>query len=331
MISGRGLGHSGGTLDKIGSIPGYNPFPDVALLRKVVKSAGCAIIGQTSDLAPADRRLYSIRDVTGTVESVPLITASILSKKMAAGLDALVMDVKAGNAAFMSTVEKAETLAKSIIGTAKGAGLPTHALITDMNQNLGETAGNAVELVEAVQYLTDEHREARLDEVCISLVAEMQVAGGIESDHDAARRRVVQAITSGAAAETFSKMIAALGGPADFVENYRRYLPEANIQAPVSATAAGYVAAVDGRKLGNAIIEMGGGRRYIDDQLDLSVGFSDIAPVGAEVGPERPLAIVHAADDDSAAIASQMLRDACTVSAQPPADTPVIYATLTAD
>lgn len=331
MISGRGLGHGGGTLDKIGSIPAYNPFPDVDLLSKTVSTVGCAIIGQTSDLAPADRRLYSIRDITATVESVPLITASILSKKMAAGLDGLVMDVKTGSGAFMSTTEEAERLANSIIGTAKSSGMPTHALITDMNENLGLTAGNALEVVESVEYLMNQHRETRLDNVVLSLVGEMLVVGGIEADRNAARTLAEESLTSGKAAEVFSRMISALGGPADFFENYRTYLPVAPVQKAVYSTESGFIASVDGRRFGNAIIEMGGGRRNIDDELDLSVGFSDVAPVGAEVGPQRPLALVHAPSDALADLAASMLQAACTIAPESAPERPVIYQTLTAD
>ncbi|MGH8224036.1 MAG: thymidine phosphorylase [Woeseiaceae bacterium] len=331
MISGRGLGHGGGTLDKIGSIPGYDPFPDVDLLRRTVKSVGCAIIGQTSDLAPADRRLYAIRDVTGTVESIPLITASILSKKMAAGLDALVMDVKTGTGAFMSTLDRARALAGSIIGTADRSGLRTHALITDMNENLGLTAGNALELAESVDYLTNRRREARLDEVVLALAAEMQVAGGVEKVRGKARERAEEALSSGRAAEVFGRMVTALGGPADFVDNCTRHLPSAPVRRPVRAPAEGVLAAVDGRRFGNAIIELGGGRRRIDDALDLSVGFSDVVPVGTRVGAGRPLATVHAPDEARAELASRMLIEACTVSDGPAETKPVIYETLTAD
>ena len=215
MISGRGLGHGGGTTDKVESIPGYQSMPDFAMFRDVVKTVGCSIIGQTSDLAPADRRLYSIRDVTGTVESVPLITASILSKKIAAGLQGLVMDVKTGNGAFMQSRDRARELADSIIRTAGSAGLKTHALITDMNQVLGTTAGNAVEIREAVDYLRDDTREERLDDVVLGLCAEMLLVGGLESDRDAARQRCDEAVTSGRAAEIFDRMVAAMGGPTD--------------------------------------------------------------------------------------------------------------------
>ena len=331
MISGRGLGHGGGTLDKIGAIPGYNATPEPALFRNVVKDVGCAIIGQTSDLAPADRRLYSIRDVTATVESIPLITASILSKKMSAGLDGLVMDVKFGTGAFMSTIEEAETLANSIIGTGGESGLKTHALITDMNENLGLTAGNAVEIRESIQYLTGDVREARLDEVTLGLVSEMLLVGGIESDRRRGIERADEAVTSGRAVEIFGQMVAALGGPADFVENCDRYLPTAPIQEPVFAEGDGILVHVDGRRFGNAIIELGGGRRKVDDELDLSVGFVDVAPIGSRIGGEKPLATVHAADEETAGTAAAMLREACRLGQEAAPERPVVYATLDAE
>ena len=231
MISGRGLGHTGGTTDKAEAIPGYNATPDFELFRKTVGDVGCAIIGQTTDLAPADRRFYAIRDVTGTVESVPLITASILSKKIAAGLDCLVMDVKVGSGAFMETQERARELATSIIGTAAKAGLRTHALLTDMNEVLGSTAGNALEIDESVRFLRNEYREPRLNEVVIALCAEMLLIGGIEQDRDAAMRRCDEAVTSGAAAEVFGRMVTALGGPADFMDNAALHLARSRSEA----------------------------------------------------------------------------------------------------
>jgi len=331
MISGRGLGHGGGTLDKIVSIPGYNPFPDVALLKKTVKAVGCAIIGQTADLAPADRRLYAIRDVTGTVASIPLITASILSKKLAAGLDGLVMDVKTGSGAFMSSLEQGEALAESIIGTAGSSGMPTHALITDMNENLGLTAGNAVEVAESVEYLTNTRREARLDEVVLALVAEMLLVGGIETDRDQAKRKADESLTSGKAAEIFGRMVAALGGPADFVDIYTGYLPAAPMQEPVPAPASGTLTAVDGRMFGNAIIELGGGRRTTEDELDLSVGFSQVVPIGTKFEKGQPLAMMHAASAESAKLAAGLLQKACTISEESAAYRPVVYKILTAD
>ena len=328
MISGRGLGHTGGTLDKIDSIPGYRSTPDLAAFERVVRSVGCAIIGQTAELAPADRRLYAIRDVTGTVESIPLITASILSKKIAAGLDALVMDIKVGSGAFMASMEQARALARSIIETAGGAGLKTHALITDMNETLGLTAGNAVEMRESVAYLGNGVRELRLNEVVLALCADMLVLAGVERSTDAALQRADRAVTSGKAAEVFGRMVAALGGPADFLERPDHYLPAAPVTLPVSAAREGFLAAVDARAVGNAIIELGGGRRRADDKLNLSVGFTDIVSIGSAVDHSRPLAVVHAANEADARRAIESLRAACTIAPSLPASRPVIYETL---
>ena len=218
MISGRGLGHTGGTTDKAEAIPGYNTAPDFATFRQVVKDVGCAIIGQTADLAPADRRFYAIRDITATVESVPLITASILSKKIAAGLDSLVMDIKIGSGAFMKTPERARKLAESIIATAAMADMKTHVLVTDMNEALGRTAGNALEIAEVIRYLRDEQRDPRLNAAVLGLSAEMLIVSGLETDRAVAEKRCDDAVTSGRALEIFGKMVAALGGPSDFIE-----------------------------------------------------------------------------------------------------------------
>jgi len=331
MISGRGLGHTGGTTDKIESIPGYNATPDFSLFRKVVKKAGCAIIGQTADLAPADRRFYAIRDVTATVESVPLITASILSKKIAAGLDGLVMDIKVGTGAFMSSIDKAEELARSIIATAASADLKTHAIITDMNECLGFTAGNALEIAESMEYLQDNHREARLDEVVMSLTAEMLVVTGIESDRAAARQRCEVAVSSGKAAEIFDKMVQGLGGPANFVETHSAHLPRAPIKKPVLATEEGYLTTVNAFEIGNAIIELGGGRRTLGAPLDLSVGLSEVAPIGARIDKRQPLALIHAASEETANAAAGIVRNACKIADSPSRERPVIVATMTAD
>jgi len=331
MISGRGLGHTGGTLDKAESIPGYNATPDFDLFKKVVKSTGCAIIGQTADLAPADRRFYAIRDVTATIESIPLITASILSKRIAAGLEGLVMDIKIGSGAFMPSLDRATKLSKSIIGTAATAGLKTHTLITDMNEVLGQTAGNAIEIIESVEFLKNENREPRLNEVVVSLCAEMLIVGGIENNHDTARTKVETAITSGDAAEVFSRMVAALGGPTDLMEKYADYLPTASIIKPVHSDETGILAKVDAHAVGSAIIELGGGRKELGDELDLSVGLSDVASIGEMVGADRPLAVIHASSEDDAALAADLIRDACTISAEKPADRPVVAEILTAE
>jgi len=330
MISGRGLGHSGGTLDKIDAIPGYRSTPGLDVFRRTVREAGCAIVGQTDDLAPADRRLYAIRDVTGTVESIPLITASILSKKVAAGNEALVMDVKTGSGAFMRALDDARALARSIIGAADKIGLAAHALITDMSQILGETAGNAVEVREAVAYLKNERREPRLDEVVMALAAEMLALVGLETDRQAGRARAEAALTSGRAAEAFARMTSALGGPADFLDRAEVYLPKAPVTKPAPPARAGFLVDVDARAAGVAIIGLGGGRSRLDDVLDLSVGFTDVAPLGAEVGPDRPLALVHAADEAGADRAISELSAACAIADSPPDLDPAVIETLTA-
>jgi thymidine phosphorylase len=328
MISGRGLGHTGGTLDKLEAIPGYDAVPGLDRFKAVVRQAGCAIVGQTADLAPADKRLYAIRDVTGTVESIPLITASILSKKVAAGLQGLVMDIKTGAGAFMKDYEASLALARSLIGTGAALGLPTHALITDMNQPLGLTIGNAVEVAETVAYLKGA-REPRLDEVVLELAAEMLILGRVESEHGAARARAEAALTSGRAAEVFARMVAALGGPADFLDRSEAYLRPAPVVRPVFAGQEGYLAGADGRAIGNAVVEMGGGRRKVEDKVDHAVGFTAVAALGTRVGPDQPLAMVHAATTEAAELAARRYREACVVTAEGLAAAPVVYERLT--
>jgi len=293
MISGRGLGHTGGTLDKFDAIPGYQTTPDNELFRRVVKDVGVAIIGQTGDLAPADKRFYATRDITATVESIPLITASILSKKLAAGLDSLVMDVKAGSGAFMPSYEQSEALARSIVYVANGAGCKTTALLTNMDQVLASSAGNALEVREAVQYLKGENVNLRLHEVTMELCAEMLLLGMLANDLVDAKKQLQQVLDNGKAAEVFSKMVSALGGPADFVDNYDRYLPSAEIIRPVYALNTGIVQSMDTRALGMAVVSMGGGRINASDSIDFAVGLEHIIALGNEVNDEQPLAIVH--------------------------------------
>jgi thymidine phosphorylase len=324
MISGRGLGHTGGTLDKLDSIPGYRSQPDLHLFRRVVGEAGCAIIGQTADLAPADRRLYAVRDVTATVESIPLITASILSKKLAAGLQGLVMDVKFGSGAFMAEKSAARDLARSIVDVATGAGLPTVAFLTDMNEVLGTRAGNALEVTEALAFLTGASREQRLLDVTLALAADMLVLGGIERDPATARQRAQIALDSGDAAERFQRMAAALGGPTDLLEKPAAYLPAAPHVVPAAPTRPGFVARIDVRQVGIAIILLGGGRRRAEDAIDHAVGLSEIAPLGARVDSERPLALVHARSADDAAQAAKALQSAFVIAEEAPVQRPVV-------
>ncbi|HEV7254385.1 MAG TPA: thymidine phosphorylase [Mesorhizobium sp.] len=310
MISGRGLGHTGGTLDKMDSIPGYRTAPDEKLFRQVVRDVGCAIIGQTGELAPADKRLYAIRDVTGTVESVPLITASILSKKLAAGLRSLVLDVKSGNGAFMPTLERAEELARRLVEVANGAGLKASALLTDMDQPLAPCAGNAVEVLNAIRFLTGEARDARLESVTLALAGEMLVAAGLAADAQDGESRARATLESGEAAERFARMVAALGGPADLLKRMETYLPLAPVERPVPAEHAGFVEAIDTRALGLAVVAMKGGRLKPEDAIDFSVGLSRFVALGATVRPGDPLALVHARSEAQAEAAVQAVREA---------------------
>ncbi|RUO35731.1 thymidine phosphorylase [Aliidiomarina sanyensis] len=331
MIAGRGLGHTGGTLDKFESIPGYNIQPDQDDFQRIVKEIGVAIIGQTARIAPADKRFYSIRDVTATVDSIPLITASILSKKLSAGLEALVMDVKTGNGAFMTDLEKSRALASSIVQVANGAGVNTSALITDMNQALGDTAGNATEMREAVEYLIGKRRNPRLHEVTMALCAQMLLRSGLATNTAEAESKLNDALDSGKAAEVFGKMVHALGGPADFVERYDHYLPKAPVIMPVYADAPGYVTQVATRELGLVVVSLGGGRTNPEDAVDHAVGLSQLASIGSYVDQDKPLAMIHARDEAAAAMAAVELKASIGLSENLPTLDPVVYEILTKD
>ncbi len=324
MISGRGLGHTGGTTDKMESIPGYDATPGLDRFRTVVAEVGCAIIGQTAELAPADRRLYAIRDVTATVESIPLITASILSKKLAAGLQGLVMDVKTGSGAFMAEEAKAVKLAVSLVKVATGAGLPTAALVTDMDQVLGTTAGNALEVRETVDFLTGRRPDRRLLDVTLGLGINMLRLGGIDDDVESAVRMLLEALGEGHAAERFARMVAALGGPPDIIERADAYLPKAPVVVPAPPIQAGIVQAIDVRAVGMAVVALGGGRTQPGQKIDPRVGLSDVAGIGEAVGPDRPLALVHAADAGAASRAVDALQAAFEIGDAPPVIPPVI-------
>ena len=325
MVSGRGLGHTGGTLDKMDSIPGYCSTPDLARLRATLRDAGCAIIGQTADLAPADRRLYAIRDVTATVESIPLITASILSKKLAAGLQGLVLDVKVGNGAFAATPEMASALAHSLVSVAQGAGLPARALLTDMNQVLGDSCGNALEVREALDFLGGLRREPRLLEVTRVLAAEMLVLGRLARDPADALVQIDACLADGSALAHFGRMVASLGGPADFVERGAHYLPSAPVQRPVPAPRSGWVHSVATRGIGLLVIGLGGGRHVASDPVDHRVGFSAMVPPGRPVQQGEPLAIVHAADAAAADAACTQLQALVTITPEPPPAGPPLW------
>ncbi|HHQ4541536.1 thymidine phosphorylase [Aeromonas veronii] len=329
MISGRGLGHTGGTLDKLDAIPGYQTSVDNDRFLQVVKEAGVAIIGQTGDLAPADKRIYAVRDITATVESVAMITGSILSKKLASGLEALVMDVKVGSGAFMPTFEASEELAKSIVAVANGAGCRTSALLTDMNQVLASSAGNAVEVREAVRYLTGEYRNPRIHEVTMALCAEMLISAGLASDERDARAKLQAVLDNGKAAEIFGRMVTGLGGPADFMERYDAYLPKAAIVRPVFAANSGFVTAMDTRELGLAVVAMGGGRRAAGDKLDYAVGLTDFIRLGQSVDADKPIAMIHAQTEEQYAQAASMVQAAVRIGGERPEALPEVYRRIT--
>jgi len=314
MISGRGLGHTGGTLDKFDSIPGYQTMPSNELFRKTVEDVGCAIIGQTGNLAPADKKIYAIRDVCGTVESIELITASILSKKLAAGLDTLVMDLKCGNGAFMPDIDSARKLARSIVNVANTAGTRTTAVLTDMNQVLGRNVGNALEVMEAVDYLKGENVDSRLHCVTMELCAELLVSAGLFADEKQALVKLQKVLNSGQALEIFARMVSALGGPKDFCDHPHRYLPKTAVVKPVYAKQQGYVSAMQTRDIGLSIIELKGGRTTPEQKLDYATGYTQFCQIGDFVDNNKPLAIIHAQTESDCKKAAEAIQKAITVS-----------------
>ncbi|NRA87545.1 MAG: thymidine phosphorylase [Rhizobiales bacterium] len=310
MISGRGLGHTGGTLDKLDSIPGYNTLPDPADFRRIVKQVGCAVIGQTPNMVPADKKMYGIRDVTASVEADALITPSILSKKLASGLDGLILDVKTGSGAFMQTLEDSERLANSLLTVARQAGLPTSAIITDMNQPLASAVGNAVEVKNAVDFLTGAHIDPRLYDVTVALCSEMLILGSMEKDQATAEKRVKEALSSGAAAECFGRMCAELNGPRDFIENMDKYLEFAPIMVNIPCLETGTIADINTRNIGLAAIKLGAGRTDPSAAVDFGVGFDNCLPIGAKVEKGQPIARVFARSEDAAKTAAELMQKA---------------------
>lgn len=325
MIAGRGLGHTGGTVDKLETIPGYSCTQPLAKIQAEVARLGCVIVGQSAELAPADRRLYLIRDVTATVESIPLITASILSKKLAAGLDVLTMDVKIGSGAIMKNVADATALATSIVETAKGAGVKTQALLTDMNECLGSTAGNVLEVLETLDYLTGRVREPRLHQVTLELGASMLQLAGLYPNKAAAIAALELSLSSGQAAERFAQMVSALGGPHDLIEQPHKYLAAAPVVEDVLAPVTGYLQASDTTAVGMAVVRLGGGRAHPAQVIDPAVGFSDIVPLGTQVQAGQCIAKVHAASIEAAAKAKAEYLAALSWSDSPIILQPIVH------
>ena len=328
MVSGRGLGHTGGTLDKLESIPGYRTSLSRQEIEAALRKAGCVIVGASAEIAPADRRLYAIRDVTSTVESIPLICASILSKKLAAGLEAMVLDVKVGNGAFASDITFARNLATAIIEVAGGCGLRCCAWITDMNQVLGRSCGNAVEVLEALRLLRGEDSDGRLALVVRTLAAELLVLGGIDANREGAEARIGRAISSGKALDHFARMVHALGGTADFVEHAAERLPKAPVRKTLVAARGGWISRVATRDIGMACVVMGGGRRAAGDAVDPRVGFTEVAAPGDRIERGGTLAVVHAANGADADVACRALEAAFTIADAPPQPTAVLVERL---
>lgn len=314
MICGRGLGHTGGTFDKFETIPGYNTTPDFATFQKITEQVGCAIIGQTPEIATADRRVYATRDITATVESIPLITASILSKKLAAGLAGLVMDIKVGNGAFAETMDFAEGIAESIVAVSP---IPTSAIITDMNQVIGHAAGHVTEVVESMDYLTGKSREPLMHQVVLSLCAELLCLGGLADNESEAVRKIEQVLDEGLAAEKFAQMVSALGGPSDLLEQPDKHLKYAPLKQAVFASGSGYVNTMNSRDIGLSIIQLGGGRKVATDPVDHSVGYADFCKVGDYIDQQTPLATVYANDQASLDAAAETLRNSIQLSPEP--------------
>lgn len=326
MISGRGLGITGGTLDKLESIPGFDVRLPVARFLDILRACCCCMIGQTDRLAPADRKLYALRDVTATVPSIPLITASILSKKLAEGIDHLVMDVKFGLGAFMKTRAQARALAQSIVRTGRAMGKSVRALITDMNQPLGRSAGNALEVVEAVETLHG-RGPADVRDLTVALGAELLAMAGIERYREAAAGRLRLALDSGAAAAVFRRMTELQGGDPEALEDYNR-LPCAAIQAPLSAPTGGWVAEVNADRIGRACVLLGAGRTKTDDAIDPAVGVSDLVKVGERVERGQQVAVIHANDEARLAAAKDLLSQAFVFASSPVTPPPLILETV---
>ena len=321
MISGRGLGHTGGTLDKLESIPGYSTTPDNSKFRQIVKSIGCSIIGQTANLAPADKRFYATRDITATVDCIPLITASILSKKLAEDLDGLVMDIKCGSGAFAESLGMAKELAETIVAVST---VNTRALITDMSQVIGYTAGNALEVQETIDYLTGVKQERVLHELVTNICANMLVIGNLAENNQQGILQVEKVLQNGQAAEIFAKMVSAHGGPNDFVDNSAKYLPQAPVIKKVFPKQSGFITSMNCREIGMAVVDLGGGRKVATDSIDYSVGLSDFAHIGDFVDLQTPIATIHASSEQDAKEASEKLLSKIDFSNEKPEIPPTI-------
>ena len=321
MMSGRGLGHTGGTLDKLESIPGFRTGLSLDELRTAIRVVGCALIGQTSEIAPADKRLYALRDVTSTVESIPLISASIMSKKIAEGVGGLVLDVKTGDGAFMKTLDDSRALARSLVGIGNASGVRTEALITAMDAPLGRMVGNSMEVIESLDVLKG-RGPADLEELSVLLAARMLILAGLDSEEGAAVRRVRGAIASGAGLEAFRRIIEHQGGDPRVVDDYSR-LPQAPMEHRVPAPQDGYVS-LRAEAIGHAAVSLGAGRTLLEDRVDPAVGIEITACHGVEVRAGETVFLVRHRGGDSLAAAITRLEAAVQIDDAPPMVRPLI-------
>ena len=329
MMSGRGLGHTGGTLDKLESIPGFRTRMSLDRFDRILCDVGCAMIGQTEEIAPLDRRLYALRDVTGTVPSLPLITASIMSKKLAESLDGLVLDVKVGEGAFLSEIGDARALARAMAGVGAARGLAVTAVLTAMDRPLGRTVGNALEVREAVDCLAG-GGPGDLREVVTELAAEMVLAGGVVPDLAEGRRRAAEGLAGGGALARFERLVAAQGGTLRLPQDGYG-LPAAPVTRVVAANRAGVISRIDPHALGYGVIPMGGGRTRQDQEIDPRVGFELQIRIGDRVSRGDPLAVVHGASRDDLFIGARVIHEAVTVAdGRETASLPLVLERITA-
>jgi pyrimidine-nucleoside phosphorylase len=326
MISGRGLGHTGGTLDKLESIPGYRVNLGVDEFKKVLQEVGYAMAGQTAELAPADKKMYALRDATATVEAIPLIVASIISKKGAAGLDAMVIDVKVGNGAFMREAAQAKELAHALVSTGNSCGIKTRALLTDMNQPLGRAVGNSLEVLECINILRgEESRAARpVVDLSLELSAHMLLLANVEQTMEGAHNRLQNALGSGQALEVLRQNIVAQGGEPRVCDDPGRFLPLVNQYTKVESPRSGFITKVDTTEIGHAIAAIGGGRVRIEDVVDPTVGFVTEVKIGDQIAQGESLGVVHCADSTRGLEAARRIGAAYTVSDDPPAEPQIL-------
>ncbi len=328
VISGRGLGFSGNTADKLESIPNYDGEPSIESFCTVTKEVGCAIAAQTARLTPANRRMYSLREAVGAYDCIPLLVASMLSRKLAAGTEALVADIKVGSGTVIPDLETGRIMASSLLSVAKGIGLSATAVISDSNQVIGKSAGNAVEVAEAIEFLTGKYQDLRLTELLLNLGSEMLIMGKLVTSYEEGKRRLRLALESGEAAEKFARMVMRFSGVGNILEKYQNILPKAPIIRPVFADKEGYISALDGRKIGNCLTIMGAARTSTEDIIDYRAGLSSCRALGDYVDLDTPLAYIHTKDEDSFAKASTIIKNAFVIGKDSLETAPIVYETL---